>query len=188
MFGLKPPLYYLPGKAPSDAAAGPSSPRGSPCGVPPPLLGDTPLSAPTSGSRGGFGGQVTFSQHLIGVWGSGELGGGGKQPWCSAARLFGVLGSPPLLLLPLLHPGGVSPLPEEPGWGGQFWPRRDGEKCWVCCVLGWGSPLTVPLPPERGDSVVGGHQSLLCRPSRQHRPPRQPVREADPLSGGVFRV
>lgn len=77
MFGLKPPLYYLPGKAPRDAVTVSSPP--SPC--PPsgvslrgPLhLGDTPFSVPVSVTRSSFGGEVTFSQHLRGVLGSGEL-------------------------------------------------------------------------------------------------------------------
>lgn len=182
MFGLKPPLYYLPGKAPSDAAASPPhslsphsgvSPRGSP------QPGDSPLSAPASASQGRFGGEVTFFHHLIEVLGSGEGGrGGSREPWHGTAVFWGAwipLSSPAATP----SPWGFLPLPEEPG---AFWPRQDGQKCGMRCVLGWGSLLAAPSLRGHGDL---GHQSLLCHPSRQLQPPRQPAREGDP-PGGVW--
>lgn len=136
MFGLKPPLYYLPGKAPSDAAASPlhslsPHPGVSPWG--PPQPGDSPLSSPASGSQGRFGGELTFYQQLIkgfGVW-EGERGGS-REPWHGTAVFWGAR-IPLSSLAATPSPWGFLPLPEEPG---ALWLGWDGEKCGVRCVLG----------------------------------------------------
>lgn len=137
MFGLKPPLYYLPGKAPSDAAA--SSPHSlsphsgvSPWG--PPQPGDSPLSAPASGSQGQFGGELTFFQRLIRGFGVGRKGERGEQR--ALARHCSVLGclDPPLSSCCHSLTLGVSPCLQ--GAEGVLAKMGWGEKCGMCCVLG----------------------------------------------------
>lgn len=165
MFGLKPPLYYLPGKAPSDAAAGPSSPRGSPCGVPPPLLGDTPLSAPTSGSRGGFGGQVTFSQHLIGVWGSGELGGGASSPGAALQGFLGCLDPPLFSCCRSSTPGGFLPSPRSRGGGGSSGQGGMGKNAGCAVFWGGGPHLRSRCHPSVGTRWWGGTKVCCAAPA-----------------------
>lgn len=136
MFGLKPPLYYLPGKAPSDAAASPPhslsphsrvSPRGSP------QPGDSPLSAPASASQGRFGGEVTFFHHLIEVLGSGEGGrGGSREPWHGTAVFWGAwipLSSPAATP----SPSGFLRSPRSRGRSGRGGMGRN-----VGCAVFWG--------------------------------------------------
>lgn len=159
MFGLKPPLYYLPGKAPSDAAA--SSPHSlsphsgvSPWG-PPPTRG-LPF-VPASGSQGQFGGELTFFQRLIRGFGVGRKGERGEQR--ALARHCSVLGclDPPLSSCCHSLTPGVSPCP------------RGAEG--VLAKMGWGEMrdvlcFGVPASSLRGHGDLG-HQSLLCHPSRQ---------------------
>lgn len=149
----------------------PSPPTpGSPPGVPP--NPGTPLCPPpASGSQGRFGGELTFFQRLIKGFGVGEKGERGEQR--ALARLCSVLGCwiPPLSSCCHSLTLGVSPSPRgEAGWG-EMW---DAELC-------FGVPVS--SLPGHGDL---GHQSLLCHPSRQPRPPQQPGREGDPPRGGVW--
>lgn len=53
------------------------------------------------------------------------------------------------------------------------------------CVLGWGSLLAAQSLRGHGDL---GHQSLLCHPSRQLRPPRQPATEEDSPRAGLGSI
>lgn len=115
----------------------PSPPTpGSPPGVPP-QPGDSPLSAPASGSQGQFGGELTFFQRLLrGLWCRGKEGEGGAESPGTALQCFGVLGSPSLLLLPLPHPGGCSLSPKSRGRSG-----KDGMGRNAGCAVFWGASL-----------------------------------------------
>lgn len=136
MFGLKPPLYYLPGKAPSDAAASPPHSLSPHSGVSPgvPPNPGTPLCPPQSvAAKGNLGVNLLSSSTLLEVLGLGEVGqGGSREPWHGTAVFWGAripLSSPAATP----SPWGFLPLPDEPG---AFWPGWDGEKCGLCCVLG----------------------------------------------------
>lgn len=169
MFGLKPPLYYLPGKAPSDAPAlrTPSPPTpGPPRGVPP--NPGTPLCPPQpAAAEGDLGVKLLSSSTLQRFWGRGKRGrGASREPWHGSAVFWGAW-IPLSSAAATPSPWGFLPVPEEPG---ALWPRRDGQKCGMRCVLGCGSPLAAPSLPGHGDL---GHQSFLCHPRPQLRPPRQ---------------